>query len=50
MKTAKDLQDLKQLYNKDFYQWVMENVELLIANRARFLKEMSIYYPADFGI
>ena len=29
MKTAKDLQDLKQLYNKDFYQWIMENVELL---------------------
>ena len=29
MKAAKDLQDLKQLYNKDFYQWIMENVELL---------------------
>jgi hypothetical protein len=29
MKTAKDLQDLKQLYSKDFYQWIMENVELL---------------------
>ena len=29
MKTAKDLQNLKQLYNKDFYQWIMENVELL---------------------
>jgi hypothetical protein len=29
MKAAKDLQDLKQLYTKDFYQWIMENVELL---------------------
>ncbi|WP_299228142.1 DUF29 domain-containing protein [Sulfurihydrogenibium sp.] len=29
MKAAKDLQDLKQLYNKDFYKWITENVQLL---------------------
>ena len=29
MKTAKDLKDLKQLYDRDFYQWTVENAELL---------------------